>query len=246
MTAASISAADAANHLPDTPWLVFLRWCLREGRAVPLLVRDGPAGIFRLEPHGTVWALGAIGAADVTRALGDGRSSAEIRADEPAAEAVRAALPDWYESAAVVHDRPPSAPLAYDPSGLKLMESESDRRAVNWLSYRFRSTAFFAYPALPVALCFDGQEVISLATQYAVTERYGEVSIDTVAWRRREGHGFRTAAFLIERGIPVSAAAVWTAEEHNQASLQLADRLGFRPVERFALFRRAAPDALPA
>ncbi|GIW06720.1 MAG: hypothetical protein KatS3mg060_1525 [Dehalococcoidia bacterium] len=239
-----ISAAAVAAQLPDRPWLVFLRWCLATGRAHVVAFREeasGPVAVVRLDPQGTVWAVGAVTSDELCRAVRGERGVAEVRADEMAMGSARVACRGWFETAAIVHERPPGPLPPYDARGVRLMATADDRRAVDRLSYRLRAAAFFASPQLPVALCFDDIEVISVATFYAETARYGEVSIDTVRWRRRQGHGFRTAAFLLEHGLPPQKWAVWTAEAHNEASVQLAARLGFRPVERFTLLRPRPP-----
>jgi RimJ/RimL family protein N-acetyltransferase len=233
-------ATAAAARLPDRPRLVFLRWCLKVGRARLCAVREderGVAVVARLDPQGTVWAVGSVTGEELLQAFERGRRVNEVRVDAEAIETARAVLTGWDEVPAIVLERRPAPPPPYEASGLRLMRTRADRHAVERLSYRFWAAAFFAFPDLPVALCFDDGNVIAVATVYAETERYVEVSIDTVAWHRREGHGFRTVAYLLEHGVPPDKWAVWTAEERNIPSLRLAERLGFLPGERVTLFR---------
>ncbi len=62
-----------------------------------------------------------------------------------------------------------------------------------------------------------------------------DVAIDTLEGYRRRGHGARCVAYMIEHLRPLRP--VWRAENSNQASLGLAARLGFTPVDELPIFR---------
>ncbi len=58
-----------------------------------------------------------------------------------------------------------------------------------------------------------------------------DVSVDTVAGARQLGLGTIVAAAMIDYELAQGRAPVWGADEDNAASLRLAKRLGFSPVD---------------
>lgn len=58
---------------------------------------------------------------------------------------------------------------------------------------------------------------------------YFDVSVDTLPGFRQLGLATLTAAAMIRSELP--RKPVWGADEHNDASLRLAERLGFVPVD---------------
>jgi hypothetical protein len=160
----------------------------------------------------------------------------ELLADEPPAARVEAALPGWRREGAVIHAyRPPGGPPAPCDIPTRLLEAAD---TLDHLAPELRdeiedargwtTVVVACADALPVAFCYAGSQ----------TETLWDVSIDTLeAYRRR---GFAAAAFL---GLAARLAArglspVWGALDSNQASLRLAARLGFVPVDRLTVFSR--------
>jgi RimJ/RimL family protein N-acetyltransferase len=74
----------------------------------------------------------------------------------------------------------------------------------------------------PVAFCYSGWE----------TEKHWDVSIDTLESFRRRGLGAAASACLIRHFAALGKTAVWGAADSNHASAALAQKLGFRPVDR--------------
>ena len=79
---------------------------------------------------------------------------------------------------------------------------------------------------------------VSVCLPTLVTERFWDVSIETVEGYRRSGRA--AAAFLrVEREMRSKGLTpVWGAAENNPASLALAAKLGFVPVAEVAWFER--------
>jgi predicted GNAT family acetyltransferase len=74
--------------------------------------------------------------------------------------------------------------------------------------------------------------LVAVASTWAVSEKYADISVVTAApWR---GRGLATAsAGLIATGIQRSGRVpVWSTGEHNVASLRVARKLGFEEVGR--------------
>ena len=73
---------------------------------------------------------------------------------------------------------------------------------------------------LPVAFCYPG----------AVTERWWDVSVDTIDGYRRRGLAAAAFGGMYERMRRKGKHAVWGAMEWNEASWRLADKLGLERV----------------
>jgi isopenicillin N synthase-like dioxygenase/RimJ/RimL family protein N-acetyltransferase len=81
---------------------------------------------------------------------------------------------------------------------------------------------------IPVSFCYAGSE----------TETLWDISIDTIDAYRRRGYGGVCVAFLIEHFRQLGKEPVWGALESNEASMRLAEKLGFVPVDRLIVFQR--------
>jgi len=71
-------------------------------------------------------------------------------------------------------------------------------------------------------------------------ERAGlwDVSVDTLEPFRRQGYAGLCVAYVIDQMNRERRRPVWGAVESNEASLRLASKLGFRPVDRIIVFER--------
>lgn len=146
----------------------------------------------------------------------------------------RAALRDWRVHAATMHVRPPDAPAeAAPPASLDIRIADPpDAPSVyalpaDWRLWATVSAAFATVWAdgRPVAIC----EAI------AVTETLWEVGVGTLDAYRRRGHA--RAAYLALTSVMRAKGKlpVWGSLDDNEASLRLAESLGFRAVERLWL-----------
>ncbi|MCP4416601.1 MAG: GNAT family N-acetyltransferase, partial [Chloroflexi bacterium] len=78
-----------------------------------------------------------------------------------------------------------------------------------------------------VAAAIINNQIVAIAQNYALTEKYGDIGVFTLpSWR---GHGFASAAAaLVAQWLQGNdRIPVWSCGEHNQASLQVAKKLGF-------------------
>lgn len=109
-----------------------------------------------------------------------------------------------------------------------------------------RAELLAALRRVPVAAAFDGGRPVAFCYAGSVTETLWDVSIDTLAGFRRRGLAARAFAAMAEhlraRG---GLAPVWGAYDDNVASLGLARKLGFVPVDRLFVFEAAGGRAAP-
>lgn len=96
------------------------------------------------------------------------------------------------------------------------LHEELERALLRWLVVaahtEFGQLASFCYAAWP-------------------TETLWDVAIETLEPHRRQGHAAAAVKFLVDRMWERRKRPVWGALESNTASLALAKKLGFRPVD---------------
>ena len=90
----------------------------------------------------------------------------------------------------------------------------------------------------PVAAAFVKGLAASLCYPCWQTERLWDVSIDTLDEHRGQSLGVAAVRFMIDHMRRGGRAPVWGALESNRASLRLAAKLGFVPVDRIVAFSR--------
>ncbi len=68
------------------------------------------------------------------------------------------------------------------------------------------------------------------------TERFWDVSIDTLEAHRGRSLGARAVSFMIDVMRQQGREPVWGALESNQPSLRLGAKLGFKPMGEIVVF----------
>jgi RimJ/RimL family protein N-acetyltransferase len=113
-----------------------------------------------------------------------------------------------------------------------------------------RTTARFVDGAIPQVTAPPGSTHVPMAAAWAgrlpvafcypvwQTERWWDVSIDTLETHRRQGYAQRAARALVRHLRSAGRAPVWGALEGNPASRALAARLGFIELGGMAVFAR--------
>jgi GNAT superfamily N-acetyltransferase len=225
------------EHLPDVP-----RWV--EGRGMLLSGRGCVAA------HGPSPADAVVVAADAHLAVITGVPSERVLESAAAqlssvstlvfpadhaglAALVRRLLPEWHEEEAVLHGlvdsrlrtarAPRDADVRWlaDPAVCRLDHLPSDLVEELLRAAQVSPIAATFEAGLPVAFCYAAWQ----------TETQWDVSIDTAPASRRRGHAAAAASFLIEAFARAGKRPVWGAVASNAASLGLARRLGFTPVD---------------
>jgi GNAT superfamily N-acetyltransferase len=171
---------------------------------------------------------------DAIREAVAGRRDYEVLVPPEGEGRVTAALPGWERSAATLHLLGDEARLPRVPAGAVRLLEPSELNAMEGVPRNLREEFVMAARTSPVAASFEGGRPVAFC--YADrTETLWDVSIDTLEGYRRRGHAARCVAYMIEHLRPLRP--VWGAENTNLASLGLAARLGFVPVDEVLLFR---------
>lgn len=234
-------AAALAAVLPDTPSWVEARSLLLSGTAILRRSSDGEGAVV-LDPELPSGFHVGRADPDLLRdvAAAAAQEGFELVVQADAIENARAALPAWTLATATVLS--PASPWPAGgrgddlPAGVVICAPP----AAAWLARvpEQDEIRFYAAMAAAIALALVGDEVVAVCAAGDVTESLWDVGIDTVAQHRRGGHG--TAAFgaLAAHMAAAGRQPVWCAEDANVASLAMAARLGFVPVDRIGLLRR--------
>lgn len=232
--------ADLARALMDTPRWVETRFMLLRGEAV---VRGLSGDRRRFVAASTRWpvmaVVGAPDAAFIAESAARAESDVTVLCAEEHADHVAAALPGWRRNGAAIHAWPGGTPLPEAPpaSEARLLRGE-ELEALGHVPPVLRDGLLNAGEYAPVAGAFAGGAPVAFCYASAVTESLWDVSIDTLDGYRRRGlasKAFLTLAAELGRS---GKWPVWGSADDNEASRRLAERLGFVPAERLALFER--------
>jgi len=154
-----------------------------------------------------------------------------------AASHVAAALPGWRTVRATLHLPGDTDRLPRVPTGSVRLLRPSD--SLDGLPPDLRSELRIAAGRSPIATGLKDGRPVSFCYAAARTESLWDISIDTLQGFRRQGHAARCVAFMIGLMGEEGLRPVWGAEEWNRASLGLAAKLGFYPVDEMVVFRPA-------
>jgi hypothetical protein len=227
-----------AGELPDLPRWVEVRGMLLsgDGRVIGA-VATSPLSFVVVDSSGTAGVVGCPPATAIRAAAEQAREILVVPEDVGWAAA---ALPEWSreEATLLVRDEQTGLP-AFTEREARLISSEElaaapgvpgvMREELLAEARDGRLAAGFA-EGRPVAFCYPS----------SVTERWWDISIDTLDGYRRQGHAGRAVACAIQRMALTGREPVWGAVASNVASARLAVKLGFRATDRLIVLSRSS------
>lgn len=229
--------ADAAALLaviPDTPRHVEARSCLIAGTA-DLLYWDSQPFAYALINRNTATLF--VHGAPKPAIIGDWaqhvKAEMELVGDEGHADALKALLPGWDYYPAILFRLAGSAaaPAKGDTAWLSLNEIRTVK-----MPEVVREEILVGAVTGRVACSLEEGRPVSFCYAGGVTETLFDIAIDTLSGFRRKGHARRAAALMISDMAGRGLAPVWGAVEGNIASIRVAKRLGFEPVDTCNVF----------
>lgn len=232
-------AGALAASLPDTPSLVETRALLLSGAAILRRSADRD-GALVLDPQLPAGFL--VGRADPTL-LRDVAACAppdfELVVQADAIADACAALPGWALATATVFAAGSAWPAAAAggdrPAGVVICAPPDEAWLVRVPAHG--EIRFYAALAEAIALALVGDQVVAVCAAGDVTESLWDVGIDTLPQHRRAGHGAAAFRALATHMAGIGRQPVWCAQDDNVASLAMASRLGFEPVDRIGILR---------
>jgi GNAT superfamily N-acetyltransferase len=233
--------------LPDIPRWIEARAMLLSGHAEitggATVERDF---VVRLR-HGAVSAVAVAGRppyeaiaqalediTPLTPVLGQVADAAWIQ--EALSTAVNTGAP-WRGETCIVHSLDDPERVA-EVVGQPLVRMLRTNDALEHLPHGLRHEMIHARMMGPVAAVFVDGLAISFCYPCWQTERLWDVSIDTLDEHRGQSLGAAAVRFMIDHMRRGGRAPVWGSLESNRASLRLAAKLGFVPVDRIVVFSR--------
>lgn len=230
--------AELAATLPDLPRWVAPRGLLLDGRCEVLLGPEGRrgAGFVVLERDGQeAFAVHRPVASLAQQLAGRTPSVRSVLAPIENAESWRALLPGWREQPAVlhVHPAPETLPAPFHPTRFLTLE---DVAALGDVPEALVQELGRALQRGPVAAAFEGPRAVSFCHAAYRTERWFDLSIDTLESHRRRGFATSAAAFLVRHQLGQGRRPVWGALDADLPSIALARKYGFRAVDRMVVF----------
>lgn len=228
-----------AAALPDLPRWVETRALLLSGDGVIRVGARGDGGVVLDTGLPSGFVVGRADRALLRTVATDAPQDFELVVQADALDDARAALPAWSVASATVFSR--TARWGADdavpaPPGVVVSAPPEER----WLALvpEDDEVRFYAALAEAIALRLVDEEVVAVCAAGDVTETLWDVGIDTMPDHRRAGHA--TAVF---RALAAHLAAegkqpVWCAEDDNTASIAMAARLGFEPVDTIGILKR--------
>jgi hypothetical protein len=219
--------AELLRLLPDTP-----RWVETRGmllRRDYQIFGDSTNTVVTHPAMQVVTVLGAPSQDLVMRTLAVAVHPAQILTAPENTANVRNLFPEWQLEMALLHLL--SASLNIPCADVKLLETYDDSIPAALLLELERVPSPVAAKFVdgkPVAFCYASSE----------TETLWDVSIDTLEGHRRKGYAIECVAYMIELMAKKRKQPVWGAMNSNAASLTLAKKLGFKPVDQLAVFSK--------
>lgn len=199
---------------------------------------EGFSFVVREIGSGPVYAsvVGRPDGGAIAAAVARGREGGEVLATPENRSHVAAALRDWNGVSAVLHTLGDTARLPTVPEGSVRIAPSFEELASGPLPPDLYSELEEAVEISSVVAAFVDGRAVSFCYAGSQTEGLWDASVDTLEGHRNRGHAGRCAAYMIEHMKRRGKQPVWGAEETNEASLALAARLGFVPVDELVVF----------
>lgn len=164
----------------------------------------------------------------------------ELLAVPENADWTAAALPGWQQEVATIYTAATLDRIRAVPPGIvRQLTSEELFRIPDRHGVLRDELLVEALAGTPVFAAFAGHQPAAFCYAGSVTERWWDISIDTLEPFRRQGYAAQCVAHVIQHMTERGRMPVWGALESNTASARLATKLGFNPVDTLIVFSPA-------
>ncbi|HEY5940808.1 MAG TPA: GNAT family N-acetyltransferase [Gemmatimonadales bacterium] len=225
-----------ARLLPDEPRWVEVRGMLLTGMGRPIgAVATSPVTFVAL--HAGDDQAAVVGRPPHELIQNAAASAKELLAVPENADWVAAAIPSWHLEPATIHTAPSLDLIRAVPPGAirELTIPELSGLPVQYAPLR-DDLLVEARSGTPVFAAFAGDQPAAFCYAGSVTERWWDISIDTLEPFRRQGYAAQCVAHVVQHMEREGRMPVWGATKSNTASARLAAKLGFTPVDTVVVF----------
>ena len=229
---------ELAKALPDIPRWIETRSLLLSGHCT--ILGSDPLGEGAVICATEIRLLSVIGRPrhDLVReAISISSPGWELIGQEESADWLRQALPDHPPETATLYGLGDMArlPRAIDTTRVRFL-TPKDQFSLGHLPRELAAEIAGAICRTPVAARFSEGLPVSFCYAGALSETLWYVWIDTVQAYRKRGFASECASFMIRLMKHAGKNPVWGSMESNGASMQLALKLGFSPVDRVLVY----------
>ena len=227
---------------PDEPRWLETRAMLASGHAVITGGETVETGFVVRVAHGAVSAVAVVGrppAWAIAGAVSGATELTPVIAQTSDADHVAAALGSadrrtWTSERAILHLRQEPPPHRVPASGEVRLLARAD--SLEHLPIGLRHEITHAQDFAPVASVIVGGRPVSFCYPVWRTERFWDVSIDTLEEHRGRSLAVQAVSFMIDLMRREGREPVWGALASNRPSLRLGEKLGFKPVGEIVVF----------
>ena len=221
--------------LPDSPRWVETRGMLLAGRCLAFGDSTNCVVVDSVMPVLSI--LGRPAATLLTQALEAAIQPVHVLAPPENQEYVAHLLPGWLCESATLHllkPSPRSDPVSVE--NVRLFEPNEGFIACipDTLAKELRRVADWSL----IAATFVEQIPVSFCYASSMTETLWDISIDTLEDYRRRGYAAQCVEYMIRLMNKQGRQPVWGAMNSNAASLLMAQKLAFEPVDQLAVFSK--------
>jgi GNAT superfamily N-acetyltransferase len=149
----------------------------------------------------------------------------------------RSQLPGWVVGYGLIHVKPVSetAPTQRQENPNIVVQSPPEPELLARLPPLSRK---WGGAAAAIAVWMHEGQPASVCAAAAVTESFWDVGIETQAEYRRRGYGRTCFEALEHRMAEKGKRPIWGADKKNSASLAMARRLGFEPIDEVVVLAK--------
>jgi RimJ/RimL family protein N-acetyltransferase len=216
------------SELPDLPRWVEARGMLLSGRGQVLETADG--GRVVCSPADRLIVPLGIALPENIAEIAARQPGSTLLLQDVMIPSARFRLPDWDASRATLYVLPKEVRTLDAPRHPAELLSRSQIESAG-VPGPMRDELIDALGRSPVWGAIKDGRPVAFAYASQATERWFDVSVDTLEQHRRQGYGRSAAIALIVDRMMKGLQAVWGAVDENDASRQLAERLGFAPAD---------------
>jgi RimJ/RimL family protein N-acetyltransferase len=253
-----------ASRLPDIPRWIEPRSMLLSGTCQLFGLDEEKLEFACFNPYTRVGSVVGRPPAEAIRHVADMLAAADedLLVYDDNLEYVHSLLPQWEASPATLHlladssklptleplgpggmharpfTPPEELPTLYDYADQNIVIrfiSGGELTEIEWASAQTLAEIQRAALIGKLAATFVDDKPVSFCDAGTQTESLWDIGIDTLEEHRRQGYAALCVAYMIDQMGRLGKRPVWGAEESNLASMRLAAKLGFKPVDRIVV-----------
>ncbi len=225
------------DHTPDDPLHLEVRHLLLLASSRVVGGQPGHGGGLVWDPDNRLIAVIGRPAtrlfAEAVAAVGTADAGWTLLAPLDMIDRIDEGLPEWGGEEAVIYRHEPGAGSDAEPFAADLRRVESfEPGELDDLPAGLRAEVEGAVGSKAMATAWVDGKPVCFCYPFRETETLWDVSVDTLEPYRRRGLATACVRFLSDELRRAGKEPVWGALESNEASLALAEKLGFRQVGR--------------